>query len=215
MTGIEHMGGSYLEQFGPMTPDQRRAAFAELARAGVVLDPNVGGEAVRALSDSAVATVVADTLARAYPEMKGIPPHLLELFRRDLGIRELEHRMAPVRDWPASYRKEVALLQEAHRAGVRIVAGTDVPSLLMVPGASLQDELRLLVRDVGMTPLEALRAATLEPARALHLEASHGTVAVGKAAELLLLDADPLADIANLARISLVIAGGRAITPTR
>jgi imidazolonepropionase-like amidohydrolase len=83
----------------------------------------------------------------------------------------------------------------------------------MVPGWSLHDELQLLVRDVGMTPLDALRAATIGPARALHLESTQGSIAPGKVADLVLVAADPLADIGNLRRIVVVIAAGRPIEP--
>ena len=93
-------------------------------------------------------------------------------------------------------------------AGVKLLAGTDMPQAFVYPGFSLHDELALLVRS-GLTPLEALRAATYNPAEFLGALDSLGTVAQGKLADLVLLDADPLADIRNTRRISAVIANGR------
>jgi imidazolonepropionase-like amidohydrolase len=94
-------------------------------------------------------------------------------------------------------------------AGVKLLAGTDMPQAFVYPGFSLHEELELLVRS-GLTPLEALRAATYNPAEFLGALDSLGIVAQGKVADLVLLDADPLADIRNTRRISAVIANGRA-----
>ena len=91
-----------------------------------------------------------------------------------------------------------------------ILAGTDAAPVLapLAPGFALHDELALLV-DAGLTPLEALRAATLNPARYLNATDSLGTVAEDKLADLVLLDADPLLDIANVTKIRAVVANGR------
>jgi imidazolonepropionase-like amidohydrolase len=75
---------------------------------------------------------------------------------------------------------------------------------------SLHDELGLLVA-AGLTPLEALQAATRNPARSVGFGDDLGTVEVGKRADLVLLDADPLADIANATRIAAVVANGRLL----
>ena len=93
-------------------------------------------------------------------------------------------------------------------AGVKLLAGTDTPQPFVYPGFSLHEELELLVRS-GLTPLEALRSSTYNPAEFLGALDSLGTVTQGKVADLVLLDADPLTDIRNTRRISLVIANGR------
>jgi hypothetical protein len=98
--------------------------------------------------------------------------------------------------------------RELRDAGVKLLAGTDMPLAFVYPGFSLHYELELLVRS-GLTPLEALRAATYNPAEYLGALDSLGTVAQGKVADLVLLDADPLLDIRNTRRISAVIANGR------
>ena len=98
---------------------------------------------------------------------------------------------------------------EAHRSGVRILAGTDaVPFPYTVPGFSLHDELALLER-AGLSSLDALRAATIVPATVFGMRDSLGTVAPGKLADLVLLRANPLESIALVARIEAVFADGR------
>jgi hypothetical protein len=104
----------------------------------------------------------------------------------------------------------LGFLRLAHQVGLPILAGTDddadnIGSL--PPGFTLQAELALYVAE-GLTPLEALQTATLNPARALHATDSLGTIAPGKLADLVLLDADPLTNIANLAQIRAVVANG-------
>ena len=100
---------------------------------------------------------------------------------------------------------------ELSRAGVGILAGTDLPNPCLAAGFSLHDELKELVA-AGLTPREALASATINPAMFLHLTDSLGTIAKGKLADLVLLDADPLVDIRNTTRIRAVIANGRAFT---
>ena len=110
----------------------------------------------------------------------------------------------------AMLAKRMQQVAAMHRAGVRVLAGTDAPLRNSPPGFGLHEELSLLVQG-GLTPREALRAATLAPAEYLGLADSLGTVAPGKLADLILLDADPLADIRNTRRISIVVANGRLI----
>ncbi|WP_157956637.1 amidohydrolase family protein [Dyella sp. C11] len=111
------------------------------------------------------------------------------------------------RRWPIA-RSIVSIL---HQAGVPIMAGTDSPMPGVYPGFALQDELQLLVES-GLSPMDALRAATLEPARFLHIDDVSGSVAVGKQADLVLLDADPTRDIRNAQRIRAVLLAGRLLT---
>jgi imidazolonepropionase-like amidohydrolase len=108
----------------------------------------------------------------------------------------------------ALFQKRVEVVGAMHRAGVNIMAGTDAPLRNSPPGFGLHEELGLLVR-AGLSPHAALRAATLESARFLGMQDSLGTVATGKLADLVLLDANPLDDIRNTRRIAIVIANGR------
>jgi hypothetical protein len=115
------------------------------------------------------------------------------------------------RDWDATlhyWKEERKLMRQMHEAGVELLAGTDTPIVRNVPGFTLHDELMCLVES-GLTPIEAIQAATRNPARCLGLEKELGTVEAGKRADLVLLGADPLADIHNTTRIEAVVADGR------
>ena len=91
-----------------------------------------------------------------------------------------------------------------HKAGVPIVAGTDVG----VPGHTLHRELELYVK-AGFTPLEAIQAATIVPARVMKLDGETGTIAIGKRADLIVLDANPLDSISNIRKVRFVVTQGR------
>ena len=108
------------------------------------------------------------------------------------------------------FRHHEEIVGAMHRAGVGVLAGTDVSNPWVYWGFSLHDELAMFV-DAGFKPLEALQAATIEPARFLHATDSLGTVAPGKVADLVLLDGDPLADIHNTQRIHAIIVRGQLV----
>src|SRR5213080_4310140 len=91
-----------------------------------------------------------------------------------------------------------------HKAGIPIVAGTDVG----VPGHTLHRELELYVK-AGLTPLEAIQAATITPARVMKLENEVGTIQAGKRADVIVLDANPLDHINNIRKLRLVVTQGR------
>jgi imidazolonepropionase-like amidohydrolase len=109
----------------------------------------------------------------------------------------------------ASFKKRLKFIGMCSRGGVQLLAGTDSLGLgKMIPGVSLHRELELLCES-GLTPLEALRAATLTAARALRKEADLGSIKAGKFADLVILDSDPLISISNTQKIHRVIKGGR------
>ena len=91
-----------------------------------------------------------------------------------------------------------------HKAGVPIVAGTDVG----VPGHTLHRELELYVR-TGFTPLEAIQSATIVPARVMKIDAEVGSLAVGKRADVIVVDANPLENISNIRKVRFVVTQGR------
>jgi imidazolonepropionase-like amidohydrolase len=100
------------------------------------------------------------------------------------------------------------LMRRFDGAGGRMVAGTDT-STIGLPGARLHRELQLWVAR-GIPPMSALKAATLHPAQ-LFRRSDLGVIAVGRAADLVLLEASPLADIRNLSRIAAVVKDGRPV----
>lgn len=106
------------------------------------------------------------------------------------------------------YERYFPLVGAMRRAGVEFMVGTDTPNPYVFPGFSVHDELVLLVK-AGLTKMEALQAATRNPAKYSGMLDLHGTVEQGKTADLVLLDANPLEDIANTQRITAVILNGR------
>jgi imidazolonepropionase-like amidohydrolase len=108
--------------------------------------------------------------------------------------------------------RRLALVRKLHDAKIPFLAGTDAPQgYNLLPGSSLHRELQLLVR-AGMTPLEALQTATLNPAKFFGKD-DWGTVAAGKVADLVVLSRNPLVDIANTRTVTAVLADGRYYSP--
>ena len=106
------------------------------------------------------------------------------------------------------FAKRRQLIRALYEAGVPLLAGTDAPMRNVPPGFGLHEELAELTRS-GLPPIAALRAATYEPARYFRALDSLGTIAVGKLADLVLLEADPRADIGNARRVAAVLTRGR------
>jgi hypothetical protein len=181
------------EAFDPSTPAARKLA-AWFAARRTVIDPTV---ALRELG------LPHAELARAEPGLASLPASLAAVFA-DAGPspdHDFRRRMLD---------KALGLLGLLHEAGVTIVAGTDQA----IPGHSLHRELELYVK-AGFTPLEAIQAATLVPARVMKKDKELGTVEVGKLADFILVDGDPLADIRALRRIRVTVAAGKAYDPQK
>ena len=120
---------------------------------------------------------------------------------------------------PVAYRRQFVAMElqmtlAMHRAGVPLMAGTDTAAgVYVMPGFSLHQELELFVK-AGLTPLEALQTATLNPAKFLGRTNDLGTVEKGKLADLVMLDANPLDNISNTQKISAVVLNGRYFSRT-
>jgi imidazolonepropionase-like amidohydrolase len=134
---------------------------------------------------------------------------------RDVTWRRFTDEMMPdlLHD-PLALRKEyfarnLQIVGAMHHAGVPFMAGTDsAPGVYIMPGFSLHDELANFV-EAGFTPMESLQTATSNPAKFLGMQASMGSIESGKSADLVLLTANPLDNIRNTQKISLVFARGR------
>ena len=137
-------------------------------------------------------------IASFEPGMAKVPPELLVQLNKKGQSEAPAEALAMVTD------VLVKIVGGLHRSGVPVVAGTDVG----VPGHTLHRELELYVK-AGLTPLEAIQAATLTPARVMKLENEVGTIDAGKRADLIILDADPLDNIRNIRKVSFVMAQGR------
>jgi imidazolonepropionase-like amidohydrolase len=173
--------------------------FRHFARNGTWLDPTVVSFAgfVRAMdqngaSDSGMRFVSPDLVRGWTEQLAGFPKW-------------------PVATWKALLGHVELLVGIMRRSEVPILTGTDLGNPDVFPGSSLHEELGLLVQS-GYSPAEVLRAATMGAARYLGRADSLGTIAVGKRADLVLLDADPLAAIGNTRAIAGVALRGRWFT---
>ncbi len=149
--------------------------------------------------------LVTDTTAAVHPLRPYLSAFMIQDWREQVDEVTPQRRAYFDRALPVGLKH----LREMHEAGVRIMAGSDVAVLNVFPGASLHDELRLFVDSLRMSPMQALESATRKPAEWLRIADSVGTIERGKVADLILLDADPLSDIANTRRIAAVVLRGK------
>ncbi|HMF55105.1 MAG TPA: amidohydrolase family protein [Pyrinomonadaceae bacterium] len=143
--------------------------------------------------------------------LKYIPHSWQEVIWGNFAREQLRNRTDDdARQGRRRFQLEMQVVREMRRAGVEFLAGTDTPAPGIFPGFSLHDELALLVES-GLTPMEALQAATRNAAKFLGLLSTRGTVERGKVADMVLLEANPLEDIRNTRRIEAVVVGGRLL----
>ncbi|HUF88587.1 MAG TPA: amidohydrolase family protein [Gemmatimonadota bacterium] len=156
-----------------------------------------------------------DSAFRHDPRVRTVPAWVLESWKEDAD-RVVARDSTPEgrAAYRAFYEKGLEITGAAHAAGVRVLVGTDGGDSFAFPGSGLHDELAELVK-AGLTPAEALRAATSSPAEFLGLAERHGTVEVGKRADLVLLHGNPLDDIENVRRIRAVVFRGETLDRAR
>jgi imidazolonepropionase-like amidohydrolase len=155
--------------------------------------------------------LAGDTAMAKDPRRAFMPSALTARWDKDGRERDADEGAEVVAYFTELYRREVRLTGAMHRAGVRILVGTDASDEPNVyPGSGVHDELELLV-EAGLTPAEALAAATTGPAEYLGLRDSLGTLETGRVADMVILDANPLADIRNIRHVHAVVSQGRLI----
>jgi imidazolonepropionase-like amidohydrolase len=166
-------------------------AIAFLVEHGTVVDPTL------ALFEFETAST-AKPPASFEPGVDKIAPELAPIFK-DVGppspFADVQEKV---------FAKLVAVTGALHQAGVPIVAGTDQT----IPGHSLHREIELYVQ-AGFTPMEAIQAATIVPARVMGVDKEVGTVEPGKRADVILVDGNPLESIRNIRNVKYVIADGK------
>jgi imidazolonepropionase-like amidohydrolase len=189
--------------------------IAELARAvkqaGLAVTPNLVffRNIYWMTTDSIQALLRAPELAYASPQQRLNWAPMLNRY-----ANSWRDRRPTVSRWLAeAYDLERATTLAFYKAGVPLMAGTDAEFLGAQPGFGLHTELEIFV-ELGMKPIDALRAATVTPATVLRIADSVGTIAPGKIADLVLLAANPLADIRNTRRIAGVFRAGRWLPQT-
>lgn len=203
---IEH---NIFPGFNEKTFEQKQEIFDSLLRNDTYLVPTLVTNAMEMLPLERVRTFVGDTVGAIDSRNQYVSKEIRQSWLETVELNAADKERPP----PESIQKMIAcsnhFLSEARRAGVKMMAGTDAPTTGTFFGFSLHDELALLVETYGMTPMEVLRSATALPAAFMGMDSTVGTIEVGKRADLVLLDADPLVEIANTRRIHTVIANGR------
>jgi imidazolonepropionase-like amidohydrolase len=165
-------------------------AIAFLVQHGTVVDPTVALFEFFSASTAKPAASIEPGVTKVAPELQAI--------LADVGPpspnAEINEKV---------FAKELVVIGALHKAGVPIVAGTDQT----VPGHSLHREIELYVQ-AGFTPMEAIQAATIVPARVMGLDKELGTVESGKRADVIILDGNPLDSIHNIRKVEFVITNG-------
>ena len=198
---IEHLRDEIEPFCTRQTAGQCTSLLAEFKRHGVWQVPTLHVLRMKSLLD--------DSTLGQDPRMEYLLPSLrrewrsIQASRAGRGEAYFQGKRARVLD-------ELWLTGLIFRDQGHILAGTDAGVEFSYPGFSLHDELGMLVQ-AGLSPLDALRAATIEPARFFGREDSAGSIRVGRQADLVLLDRDPLADIAATRAIAAVVLRGRML----
>jgi len=187
------------------TSADRRALFVRMAAAGMFLSTTmVNVDGIILMPYEEAARRLADTGGTLDTRRKFVCGYLLEDWREQIQEKKGESLDAFRKDLRGLMRD----MKEMYEAHVRFLAGTDLGVAFMYPGFSLHDELEFLVQRIGVRPLDALRAATVNPA-AFFAKEKDGCLSAGSVADLVLLNADPLADIRHTRRIVGVMTADR------
>jgi hypothetical protein len=191
----------------PLDPIRLTALAQELASASVWVVPTTIQQDRWLGRDVEVAKWSAE------PAIRNLPPGVLEQWRsmtERISARLDENDRALLAQ---ARSNRLAVVGALHRGGVNLAVGTDTPNPFVAMGASVHQELANFVA-AGLSPHEALKAATIAPARMLGLEGEQGTIEIGKRADLLLLPRNPLHDIGHAAQPVGVVLYGRWFNET-
>jgi hypothetical protein len=137
-------------------------------------------------------------------------PEIYQAFQSDAGRVPSAFDFSEVVDlWPESIQIQARLMTKFVRMGGLVGTGSDLyPAPPLVPGLSIHQEMQRFV-DGGMTPLEALRTATIMSAEILGWEKRFGSIEIGKQADIVVIDGNPLMDIDNISNIDTVVKAGK------
>ena len=201
---IEHMvSGPGIRPFKGDLPE----LCAALVKNGTYITPTlVAGVGFRLTPDEVVMKMLDDPGSATDTRIRYAPQSAIGYWREQMDLKSQER---PKFDWAKIYSDNAAIFKAMHKAGVSLLVGSDLGGPLVYPGFSVHEELALLANEVGMSPEEALACATANPARFFGIEKDYGAVAVGKMADFVLLDKNPLKEIENTKGIQGVVVQGR------
>jgi len=204
---IEHLGWpGVAADFKAMSPAGQDSLLAIVKASGLAFVPTL---VVGNFSQESSAESDSIRLAQSHqdPRARFVTPQLWEVWDGILKLLVASRKSGMTSQF--DFSGEIVMLRRFHQAGVPVLPGTDFTVQFLFPGSSAQEEVANLVSQVGMTPSEAIQAASRRSAELLGLGAETGTIETGKSADLFLVDADPLADIHNTQRIVGVARQGK------
>ena len=226
VVSIEHLAGVVQAATGDPTyaaaHDTFLSGWTTEEKGWAGLDSATVARTARSLAQTRVTIVptlvVHDMLARlnspillSRPGMEDVPNNAESVRSVPSLLRRTGWQSSDFEAFRRSRRRIDQFVREYERAGGAIAAGSDAANQLLIPGYSLHEEMALLV-DAGLTPLEAITAATRRGAQLLRAD-SLGLVAAGKVADLVVLNGNPLSNIIATRTIAMVMIRGRMIRP--
>jgi imidazolonepropionase-like amidohydrolase len=196
---IEYLGGAK----GPVDEAKLREIVRRVREQGAWIVPTM------AVWETLQGTLDDKTLT-AYPELKYMPVQQVQQW-----TLALQKRLSNPQFNQAAAKlvidNRMRILRALHEGGVRILLGTDAPQQFSVPGFSIHREMTRMIA-AGMTPYDVVKSGTQSVGAYFKDRDDFGTIEVGKRADLVLVDANPLQNVANIARRSGVMARGRWLT---
>ena len=183
---------------GPVDEKKLAAIVKKSKKAGVWIVPT------SALWEVLYGTIPLQTLQK-YDELKYVPQNAVDNWSKAYDDRLSQIPREGAKNIVAARTR---ILRALHQGGVNILMGTDAPQQFSVPGFSLHREL-VRMREAGLSPYDILKSGTVNVGRYFAKQDAFGTIEPGKRADLVLVDANPLADITNVAKISGVMVRGR------
>ena len=191
--GIAREGKIWRDHFSQQRADN---LYRALAQNGTYLCPTLVTERWGAYGD--------DMAKKPDARQQYIDPGTLPYWQPSMNMLS-KYSTPAYKGWfKTKYRMLLQQIPRQQALGVQLLAGTDLTIPFIYPGSSVHDEIRLFAT-AGLTPLQALRTATTRPVAFFGLQRSLGSIAVGKRAELVLLDGNPLQNLDNLDHISAVV----------
>jgi imidazolonepropionase-like amidohydrolase len=204
---IEHLGWpGVAADYKAMSPAGRDSLEAIVKASGLAFIPTL---VVGDFASGGTADADSIRLAQSHqdPRSRFVTSQLWEAWDGMIRIMAMYRKSGAMSQF--NFPDEIAMLRRFHQAGVPVLPGTDFTVQFLFPGSSAQEEVANLVTQIGMTPHEAIQAASRRSADLVGLGAETGTIETGKSADLFLVDADPLADIRNTQRIVGVARQGK------
>lgn len=207
MASIEH-GETIANSLSPLDSVTRAYQLKRLVQNGTMLTPTlIADHRTKLSSGIAMYTAITDSSGSKDPRNKFISSPLRRMWQLAYDTRNLDNST----DWKVLLAESDLQLKKAYQLGVLMLAGTDVGVILVYPGSALHEELIMMVENLGMTPTQALKTATLNPAKFFKMDGKLGTIKVQNYADMVVLNSDPLRDIRNTKDINAVILNGRYI----